>query len=494
MKKFISLVTAAAAAGMFSLNAAAEGENYITEYYSSSDRIIVFSSDDVSDNVTAMVAGVECAAENKGDIYHNAEKYETVFLIDSSKSMQSFSDEIADFLAECVDKKRDNEYFSFGLFSSGNAPEYVVTSESNQYTLEKAIDDLSYEFNSTYIYDNLVSTLDTLNTDDEPIYRRIVLITDGNENSARGITVDDVTAKLTEVPVPIFTVSLQLADKSNVEPLKNIGRIARFSHGEDMRIVNGGDAVKPVSVLSDSAQNVCEIHITPDNSVLDGSVKAVEVTDGATTVKGDVRLAMAATPVTQATQITEETTTTTAAVTEAPEPEKSGISTKTIMLTAAAAVAVICIIVVVVVVLRSKKKSVPPPEIPLNFADNEQTSIIYPGSGQTEILMGDSGRERYHTLILRDSADSVRTFEIQLSTDGAVIGRSSDMSSIVIDYDKSVSRKHCRIFLRNGEATIEDLGSGNKTFVNEKEVFAPTPIHNADEIRVGRTKLKVTLK
>lgn len=497
MKKFISCITVAASVLMiFSVNASAEQNPHITQYYSSQESITVFTSEKISEQAEIRIAGVSCESKNMGDIYHNAEKYETIFLIDSSKSMQSFSDEIQTFLEECIDKKRDNEFYSIGVFASGNSPEYIVSNENNQYTLEKSLDKLSYEFDSTYIYDNLMNTISHLYTNEEPIYRRIILITDGNENSAQGITIDDVIEELNDNPVPVYTVTLQTSKKNNIENLKNISRLARKSYAEDIRISDGGDAVKPASALAASAQNVDCITVIPDSSLLDGSVKAIEISDGSMTVTADIRLAMAdpehtAAEITEMT-VTEETKENTAAEIK-PEKEPKGIKIRSIIAAAAIVAAVICAAIIIISVINRKKKGTEE-DLLIDLESNDNTMIIGGRGGQTEILIDDEQNDSFRSVILRDIADSIRTFEVQLSAEGAVIGRSSDFSNIVIDYDKSISRKHCRIFLKNGQVYIEDLRSGNKTFLNNNEVSSPTVINNSDEIKIGRTKLKVTIK
>lgn len=495
MKKLIILIfTIIAAAIMISDNISAQENVNITQYYSTSGKITVYTSGKISEQVTARIAGISCEAENMGDIYHNSEKFETIFLIDSSKSMQSFSDEINTFLAECIDKKRDNEYYSIGVFASGNFPEYIITCENNQYALEKSIDKIGYEYGSTYIYDNLVNAIGNLYSDDEAVYRRIVLLTDGNENSATGITIDDVIEKISENPVPIYTVTLQRSDKKNIENLKNIARLARKSSAEDIRINDGGDAVKSVEILINSAQNVDCINIIPDKSLLDGSIKAIEISDGSVTAKSDIRLAMVNAIYTDTETAYEATVAESTLVTEfEPSNKSTDIEIKPLIAIIAAIVAIICIIIIIIFAVKSKKEINEYNEaVPL--ANNDDTMIIGGRSGQTEILIGDDVRDKQRSVILRDAADSMRTFEVQLTSSGTIIGRSSDFSNIVIDYDKSVSRKHCRIFLKNGQAHIEDLSSGNKTYLNNVEISSPTALNNSDEIKIGRTRLKVTIK
>ena len=150
---------------------------------------------------------------------------------------------------------------------------------------------------------------------------------------------------------------------------------------------------------------------------------------------------------------------------------------------------------IVMIILRSRKnKEKTVLEKPQMLSDDEQTMIIGNGhSGQTEMIFTeDISTQR--VIILRDCADSVRTFEVPLSSQGVIIGRSHEYANVVIDYDKSVSRRHCRIYLKNGKSYISDLGSGNKTYVNDSEVTNEVPLNNLDEIKIGRTRLKVTIR
>ena len=51
----------------------------------------------------------------------------------------------------------------------------------------------------------------------------------------------------------------------------------------------------------------------------------------------------------------------------------------------------------------------------------------------------------------------------------------------------TVSRNHARIFLRNEEYTIEDLGRANGTYVSGIKVVRCV-LHNNDQITIGEMK------
>src|SRR5579875_944570 len=84
--------------------------------------------------------------------------------------------------------------------------------------------------------------------------------------------------------------------------------------------------------------------------------------------------------------------------------------------------------------------------------------------------------------------------------DTVTIGREDAVSNIYPDIDLTphggeeggVSRMHARIFLENGQYMIEDENSTNFTYVNRQRLApkTPTPLHDNDELRLGRVMLR----
>ncbi|HUG94305.1 MAG TPA: PAS domain S-box protein, partial [Planctomycetaceae bacterium] len=70
----------------------------------------------------------------------------------------------------------------------------------------------------------------------------------------------------------------------------------------------------------------------------------------------------------------------------------------------------------------------------------------------------------------------------ELTDEEFVIGRHP--SSAIIVGDAMVSRRHARIFRRNGGFHVEDLGSRNGTSVNGRTIAAPTELSNGDRIQI----------
>jgi pSer/pThr/pTyr-binding forkhead associated (FHA) protein len=69
------------------------------------------------------------------------------------------------------------------------------------------------------------------------------------------------------------------------------------------------------------------------------------------------------------------------------------------------------------------------------------------------------------------------------------IGRGSGCTIVIEDH--FISSVHTRVFQREDNWLVEDLGSTNGTYLNRKKVTAPTVIHRADQIQVGNAILEV---
>ncbi len=81
--------------------------------------------------------------------------------------------------------------------------------------------------------------------------------------------------------------------------------------------------------------------------------------------------------------------------------------------------------------------------------------------------------------------------DILLRPGETTLGR-SDECSVLLD-DALLSRVHARFVVSDGEVTLEDLGSKNGTYVNEKRLSAPARLHNGDQIRLGHTRMKLNV-
>lgn len=76
--------------------------------------------------------------------------------------------------------------------------------------------------------------------------------------------------------------------------------------------------------------------------------------------------------------------------------------------------------------------------------------------------------------------------EFKISNKTISIGR-SDTCDFVLS-DKYTSNKHCQVVFRNDHFTVIDLGSLNKTKVNNK-IYVQKNLRKDDVISIGKTKI-----
>jgi pSer/pThr/pTyr-binding forkhead associated (FHA) protein len=79
-----------------------------------------------------------------------------------------------------------------------------------------------------------------------------------------------------------------------------------------------------------------------------------------------------------------------------------------------------------------------------------------------------------------------RTFQLG---EEATIGRAAGCQ-VTID-DTYASQLHARVFQRDGQIFVEDIGSTNGTYLNRKKVTGPMVIRRGDQLQIGNTILEL---
>jgi len=91
------------------------------------------------------------------------------------------------------------------------------------------------------------------------------------------------------------------------------------------------------------------------------------------------------------------------------------------------------------------------------------------------------------TLVVTQGALAGTT--VRLGDAPVTLGRSQE-STIVLD-DDYVSSRHARIYPRDGQWLVEDMGSTNGTYLERQKVTAPTPVKIGVPIRIGKTTVEL---
>jgi hypothetical protein len=74
--------------------------------------------------------------------------------------------------------------------------------------------------------------------------------------------------------------------------------------------------------------------------------------------------------------------------------------------------------------------------------------------------------------------------------DELTVGRAGGCGVPIPD-DTFVSQLHARVFRRNGQLYVEDLGSTNGTYLNKKKVASAVAVRKGDKLKIGKTTLEV---
>lgn len=96
------------------------------------------------------------------------------------------------------------------------------------------------------------------------------------------------------------------------------------------------------------------------------------------------------------------------------------------------------------------------------------------------------GKAPAAVVVHEPEGDKPRTVRLSGQVD---IGR-ADGCAIRLQ-DTYVSQVHARLAGKDGAWYVEDLGSTNGTYLNDRKVVAPVEVHAGDVVRVGKTVLEL---
>jgi pSer/pThr/pTyr-binding forkhead associated (FHA) protein len=111
-----------------------------------------------------------------------------------------------------------------------------------------------------------------------------------------------------------------------------------------------------------------------------------------------------------------------------------------------------------------------------------------PAPAKTKAKAKSAPRKGWRLLVVEPAAASGRTFDVNGEL---TIGRAAGCGISLPD-DTFVSNVHARVFERDGDVFVEDLGSTNGTLVNDVPLDALRKLRKGDRIAAGQTVLEAT--
>ncbi len=89
--------------------------------------------------------------------------------------------------------------------------------------------------------------------------------------------------------------------------------------------------------------------------------------------------------------------------------------------------------------------------------------------------------------VVEPATQKGRTFAL---ADELTVGRAAGCQ-VTLD-DTFASQIHARVFSRDGQLFVEDLGSTNGTYLNRKKVQGPMVMKRGDKLQVGNTVMELS--
>lgn len=124
----------------------------------------------------------------------------------------------------------------------------------------------------------------------------------------------------------------------------------------------------------------------------------------------------------------------------------------------------------------------------IEVSERKEQSVKIESSAQKR----PSRRTTSWVLHLVDRENGGRVFE-KVVKEVIIIGRKYELCDIAIDYDKTVSSRQCKVYIKNKKLYVSDLGGTNITYLNDKPLREDAILNTGDVLGFGRINLRVTL-
>ena len=100
-----------------------------------------------------------------------------------------------------------------------------------------------------------------------------------------------------------------------------------------------------------------------------------------------------------------------------------------------------------------------------------------------------AGNRKHGALVLRLVAPPELKGRSYPLGEEMTVGRAAGCQ-VTID-DTYASQLHARVFQREGQVYVEDLGSTNGTYLNRRKVTGPMQLQRGDKLQIGNTVLEL---
>lgn len=485
----------------------ATGGPRIVELKPKEDQLLAWVKDAESDEPTAALGKTPAEVIASQTLQEAGMEIRTLILIDNSLSIpEELRPTVQERLLELVAARRENECFSLGTIS--NHVTILVDFTRDYMQMKNALESLEYQYQDTFLTDALYDYMATDPfAENENSFERILLVADGVDNKSLGYTKSELLTVLKDFPLPIYALGLQYESKANDEELENLFALSRAANGETMLLNTSTDDASDLGAMLDGDWNNLAVTVKIPESVQDGSLQTLTLCfgeEGPLASMDSIRMPLRMEePVAQTSPVTE------------PEPEPEPVpepkeSSSFVPLLLIGGALLLLIILSVVLLQRKKKapeadtnertpesvKQTPTPPAPKAPPAERITEKLggaaesYAGGGSKTVRLWT--QKSTCVVTLEDIRNPDRIYQTTIEQ-SLTIGANPD-SDICVDYDRTVSRRQCEIFLENGELYLINHSRSNLTELRGQIVNQKTKLTSGDIIKMGLVEMRITFQ
>lgn len=481
----------------------AEGENAVWGTIQDQTAVLYLLNANEMDEVVCQIGNTLTETSEIRKITDLETPIHTIIVLDNSLSIREDQRELVhEILENVIGNRMPGELFTIATVS--DTVNYLCESQTDYFQLKLLLDGLEYQNQATQLTDGLYQVLQKQIDAQDGILRRIIVVSDGVDNKEIGYTREELQTKMKQAGYPFYVIGCSNSEPGGKEALENFFALSRLTSGAVFYLEEAQDPMQIAAGIAAWNHGVC-ISIPLPDEMCDGSVRHFLVTAGS--AQYTLSLTMPFAKVSVSDDTVARTPDPISNPTLVPTDQEESISAQG----AAEAGAVPWIVgtigllsviaflgIVVAIRIKSKKKNRDNrpclKDDPYERDDQEKTemiSAIETDDEKTSMIWAVSA-SNVRRLVLTDLNDHVRHFEVPLQS-AVMIGRDPSACTVTIDYDPTVARRQCEIFLQNNNVMICNKSNSNITQLNGQKVFDSCVLNSGSTIKMGRTQLRVEI-
>ncbi|MDE6908662.1 MAG: VWA domain-containing protein [Lachnospiraceae bacterium] len=464
------------------------------------------------ENFQITLGGTEVPCEEAVYFSDTDEAVAYIYLVDISGSIHKDKlQKMKDFLKAQAGTLREQDRACLITFGD-SLSEGEFTGDKEE--LVKQIDGISSSGEDTNLYHGMVEALKILNSAEQKASRRaLIVLSDGEDDQAAGITREEVAGCLEEIRIPVYTAAMldENPSKEQQKFAKILGSFARQSAGgmhtafgvENISIEEGAARIKESignGMILQGDLSKCRLgngqaylQVTLDVENLG------RASDGYMAAEHELGLKEETEKETQTESQTQKEMETAASETEVNQ-EKGKEVLIWVMLAIAVTAAAGGVAAMAIGRRRRNKEEertgAKSSEDERNLSGQEADAKEKPeaetaAEEEMEKAAGEFGEEKEAVVYLtKIGLAEETTYEIRIRGE-ALLGRESQKADYAFPEDGHMSGVHCVLAYFDGKLILQDQGSKNGTWVNGVPVTQPYVLNCDDIIHMGKTDFRI---